>query len=290
VKPVLRLCGVIFATLLLATTAIAGRAPVFEVSRGGDLAGYLVGTMHSDDPRVLRTMGTIEPLLDRVEMVAIELVPDGVAMVAVGAATLLPADQELAALVGQARFAALSTAAAARGLEPAMLNRLKPWAAAVLLGTPSINAGEVLDMAIYLAAGRRGLAVVGLETAADQIAVFDAMAPATQMALLDAFIKNHEHLPMHLEELTHAYLSGDLRRVMDAARSQYDAVPPSVQGWFEAELLERRNDRMLRKVDEILQNRRVLVAVGAMHLGGRTGLIDGLLRRGYRIRPLQPGL
>lgn len=234
-------------------------------------------------------MSTIEPLLERVDVVAVELVPDGVAMMAVAAATLLPADQRLADQVGPVRFAALSAAAVARGLDPAVLDRLKPWAAAVVLSTPDIDGAKVLDMAIYLAAVERGRQVIGLETAAEQVAVFDNMAHAAQLALLDALVKNHDQLPLHLEELTLAYLSGDLQRVMTAARSQYEAVPPAVQVWFDHELLARRNVAMLRGVVDALGQGRLLVAVGAMHLGGATGLVEGLRGRGYRVVPLPGG-
>jgi len=277
-----------FAALLALLSAGPGAAqpPVYEIQRDGRPVGYLLGTMHSGDPRVLSTMSTIEPLLDQVDTLAIEMVPDGVALVAVGAATLQPAGRDLETQVGPHRFSALRRVARARGLEPALLNRLKPWAAAIILAVPTTDDTTVLDTAIYLAAKQRGHRVIGLETAAEQVAVFDRMDLDLQLLLLDAAIKSAARLPLHLEELTGAYLSGDPKRIMRVAHSQYDGVPPAIRDWFDRELLERRNDRMLQRLEGVLGRERLMIAVGAMHLGGATGLISGLERQGYTLNPV----
>lgn len=284
------LAGLWFVALL-AGPAMAREAtlPAFQISRDGVPAGYLVGTMHSEDPRVMALMRDLELLVEQVDVVAIELVPDGITLLAVGAATLLPADQRLSERIGAQRFAALREAAAAHGLPESVLERLKPWAAAVILGVPAMETGQVLDTALYLAAQARTRQVVGLETAAEQIAVFDRMPGPLQTQLLDAMIKTAPQMPMHLEALTAAYLSGDLDRIDAVARAQHAGVPPAVRTWFESELLQRRNARMLERALRLLAKERVLIAVGAMHLGGDHGLIDGLRRRGFAITPLSRG-
>ena len=90
-----RLTGCLLAGLiLLQVGSVSGRdatLPAFALSRAGQPAGYLVGTMHTEDPRVMALLETLEPLLREVDVLAIELVPDGVTMLAVAAATLLPA-------------------------------------------------------------------------------------------------------------------------------------------------------------------------------------------------------
>jgi hypothetical protein len=271
---------------LLSAASAAAQPPIYEIRHDGQTLGYLLGTMHSGDPRVLATMAAIEPLLDEVESLAVEMVPDGVALVAVGVASLLPAGQDLETQIGAQRFAALSRIARQRGLEPAVLNRLKPWAAAVTLAVPTSSSATVLDTEVYLAAQRRGQRVVGLETAAEQVAVFEGMGADLQLLLLDAMIKNAAQWPLQLEELTKAYLSGDSQRIMRVARSQYDGVPSAIRDWFDTELLDRRNARMLQRLDGLLGRERLLIAVGAMHLGGASGLLEGLERRGYALRPV----
>jgi len=276
----------LIAVVLMAVWCLplmAGQGLVYSVQRDGGPPSYLIGTMHSEDKRVTALLEQFSPLIEEVELVAVEMVPDAVTLLAVGAATLLPADQSLRGLVGSERFDALSEAASQLGLSPEILNRLKPWAAAVTLGMPASRTGRFLDMEIYLRALELQRRVVGLETPAEQLAVFDSMAPEMQVVLLTEMIKSAPQMPKQLEELTAVYLSGDLDQIDRFARGQYSGMPDSITRWFDEQLLDRRNARMLQRLPELLDETKVLVAVGAMHLAGDTGLVAGLRRLGYRV-------
>lgn len=278
---------VLVAVLLLATVparlCLAGTGLIYEVSRAGAPTSYLVGTMHSDDTRIVGVLDELVALIERVDVVAIEMVPDAVAMLAVGAATLLPMDQSLRKLIGAARFDALTAAAAQRGIPTEILDRLKPWAAAVMLGMPAAQTGQYLDLQIYLRALERGRRTLGLESAAEQLAVFDAMAPQIQLILLEEMVKNANEVPTQLEELTVAYLTGDLDLLDQVVRRQYAGAPAEVKRWLEQVLLLQRNERMIARLSGILEREAALIAVGALHLGGEAGLVAGLRRLGYRV-------
>jgi uncharacterized protein YbaP (TraB family) len=281
--------GVLLTALLAwAAQSLAAQGLVYRVTQHGDTPSYLVGTMHSEDPRVTALLEDFEPLIRQVDVVAIEMVPDAVALFAVGAATLLPADQRLRDLVGRERFQALRAAAAQRGIPGEVLDRLKPWAAAVTLGLPTPETGRFLDLEIYLSALAQERRVVGLESAAEQLAVFDEMALELQLAMLDDSVKNAGQVPKQLEALTAAYLDGDLALLDRLAREQYRDMPPEVAHWFDRVLLDQRNARMLDRLEPLLEDGRVFVAVGAMHLSGESGLVEGLKARGYRVERQAP--
>ena len=267
--------------LLLALPADSAKGLVFRVSLDGAHAGFIVGTMHIDDPRVMGLMDRIEPLIDQVGIVAIELIPDALTMVAVGAATMLPADQSLRAIIGEASFEALLAVAHERGLAAPVLDRLKPWAVAVMLGLPEEASGRSLDTDIYLAGLARQRRLVGLETAAEQIAVFDELPLARQAMMLEEVIKNADELPQQLEDLTRAFLDGDLDRIEGVAREQYFGMPEDMVAWFEKALIEDRNVRMLARSLELFRQRPTLVAVGALHLVGSDGLVAAMRREGF---------
>jgi len=281
------LFAVLLSSLLAAAQGLAGEALVYQVSRDGHSPSYLVGTMHSEDPRVTGLLSEFAPVIERADIVALEMLPDAVTMLAVGAATLLPGDQSLRRLIGDERFVALSAAATRLGLPVEVMDRLKPWAAAVMLGMPAAETGRFLDMEIYLQALARQQRTVGLETAAEQLAVFDGMSHEVQLVLLDEMVKNATDMPRQMEGLTAAYLSGDLDRLDRLAREQYGDMPPAVRQWFDEVLLDRRNARMLVRLSPILDEGTVFVAVGALHLGGESGLIAGLRRLGYRVERWQ---
>lgn len=284
-NPTLRRLALVCLWLLAGAVCAAdvARGFVFEISRDGQPRGYLVGTMHSEDQRVTGLMDRVAPLISRVDAVAIELVPDAVTMMAVGAATLLPGDQRLQQLVGDERFAALRVAAQERGLSIDLLDRLKPWAVAVTLAMPAQEPGQILDMQIYLESLRQGREVLGLETAAEQIGVFSQMSRELQLALFDGAVKMAPQAPKLLEELTRVYVQGDTERLAQVARAQYSDMMPSVAAWLDEVLIVARNRRMLERLDARLEQQRLLAAVGAMHLVGETGLIEGLRRLGYQV-------
>ena len=278
---------VLLSASISASVANAGRALIYSVQFGNATPSYLVGTMHTEDPRVTGLMTQIAPLIDRVEVVAIELVPDAVTMVAVGAATMLPRNRRLRDLMGTARFEATRDAARRAQIPVEVLDRLKPWAAAVILGMPSIETGRVLDNEIYLDALASQRRVEGLESATEQLAVFEHMSTALQLRLLDVIVKNIDQVPKQLEDLTTAYVSGDLERLDAAARMQYRELPPELARWFDEELLDRRNANMVDRAERLIRAQPTLVAVGAMHLGRGSGLVAGLRARGFRVERLR---
>ena len=278
---------IVCLTSMSAFAANTGRALIYSIQLGNEMPSYLVGTMHSEDPRVTGLMGQISPLIDQVEVVAIELVPDAVTMVAIGAATLLPQDQRLSELIGGPRFEAMREAARFAQIPIDMLERLKPWAAAVMLGMPAVESGRMLDNEIYLDALASNRQVEGLESAAEQLAVFDGMPLKLQVHLLEDMIKNIDRLPKQLEDLTVAYISGDLARLDAAAKMQYQALSPELVRWFEEELLDRRNVNMVDRAERLIRQRPTLVAVGAMHLVRDSGLVAGLRARGFKVERLR---
>jgi hypothetical protein len=240
--------------------------------------------MHSEDPRVTGLIEQFAPLIDRVDTVALELLPDAVTMLAVGAASLLPGDRRLRTIIGAERFAALQAAAARLDIPVEVLDRLQPWAAALTIGMPASDTGRVLDAEIYLHALDRKRRTLGLESAAEQLAVFQGMSAPLQIDLLDQMIKNAERLPTQLEDLTHAFLSGDLTLLERVAYQQYADIPSDMRHWFDDVLLVQRNRRMLERLEPLLREGSVLAAVGALHLGGTDGLIQGLRERGFTLR------
>jgi uncharacterized protein YbaP (TraB family) len=267
----------------LPAESFAARAMIYQVTLAGYPDSFVVGTMHSEDPRVKATLVEIRPLLDRVDRVVLELVPDGVAMLAAGAATLLPEGRRLRQQVDPTLFDAVAGAAAQRGIAVDIIDRMQPWAVALLLGLPEADTGRFLDQEIYLAALAAGRPVTGLESVGEQLMVFRSMPSQLQLQLLDETVKNVHRLPTQLEQLTQLYLSGDARSLERITHEHFDSMPRPLASWFEERLLHKRNRRMLGRLQPLLADEAVMVAVGAMHLGGDSGLLAGLRRLGFEV-------
>lgn len=277
-----RLLLLLTAAWLVAGSAVA-EPMIYRLTAPGQATSYLVGTMHSEDPRVVERMEAVTPLIGRVDRVVVEVVPDAVALVATTAFTLLPAGESLRGMLGDEAFAAVRRAVRERGIPAASLDRLKPWAVAVMLGMPASETGRFLDMEIYLEGQRQDRELAGLETADEQLGLFDALPLGDQLALLDAMVKNSDRLPQQLEALTLAYLDGDLAALDELARSQYADLPDGLAEWFDQTLVVDRNHRMVERLLPMLAEGPLLVAVGALHLAGPTGLVNALEARGFRV-------
>lgn len=52
-------------------------------------------------------------------------------------------------------------------------------------------------------------------------------------------------------------------------------------------MVAERNNRWLKKVEDILKDRACLIAVGVMHLSGDKGLISLLQDKGYVVQPVR---
>lgn len=75
------------------------------------------------------------------------------------------------------------------------------------------------------------------------------------------------------------YLSGDLEKL---CTNNLSFIPNEV---YEQKMGAERNNRWLRKIEDILKDRTCLIAVGAMHLPGDKGLIALLRAKRYNVQP-----
>ena len=75
------------------------------------------------------------------------------------------------------------------------------------------------------------------------------------------------------------YLSGDLEKL---CTKNLSFIPNEV---YEQKMGAERNNRWLRKIEDILKDRTCLIAVGAMHLPGDKGLIALLRAKRYNVQP-----
>ncbi len=265
--------------------ALAGQGPLYRFSKPGQAAHYLLGTMHSDDPRVLAVLQRLDQPFEQVQQVALEILPDTGTMLMASTAMLLPPDQTLSGLLGEKLFRKVVAAMGEKGVPELLLQRMKPWAVAVILGTPELT-GEAMDQVIYRHALARHKKLRALETPAEQLALFDQLPERLQRRMLEETLEQRQALHQQLEQLVQVYLDGDLERLQELSLEFDASGDPELTAWFRDHLIRQRNHRMLKRLLPLLQEGTTLVAVGALHLPGNEGLIKLLQRAGYRVEPV----
>jgi hypothetical protein len=257
---------------------------LWEIGQPGVPASYLFGTIHSEDPAVLVLPAAVQQAFDAAHSLVLEVLLDMDAMLYSSQAMLLGEGRQLSEITGKALFEQTSRAIRTRGIPEVVLDRMKPWAAAVTLSMPAPETGEVLDMQLYQRALQAGKPVYGLESIREQLAVFDDMPESEQLVLLRDAVENFPEIDAMHRELLAAWKQRDLDTLLAINAAAMQAGDRELAAEFEDRLITRRNRLMAERLQPYLQEGDAFVAVGALHLPGETGLLNLLEQRGYTIR------
>lgn len=178
--------------------------------------------------------------------------------------------------------------------EPA-LQRLNPLMQAITLTVLSarwegLDAGFAQEIVLATAARAQQRPIVSLESAQSQLAVLLPADPADAQRLLDQALEQLEKgraRPL-LRRLADAWAEGRFSEIEDYARWCECADTPQDRA-FLRRLNDERNAPMAERIDRLHgDGKRVLVAVGALHMTGEQGLPRLMAARGYTVERLVP--
>ena len=260
---------------------------LWEISHPGASPAYLFGTIHSEDPGVLDLAPAVERAFASSREVILEANLDPYAMAAGGASMLITDGPSLSEIVGKDLFDRAAEALQTRGIPEVVAEHLKPWAVATALSMPAPETGRVLDLVLFQRAQAAGKPLHGLETIAEQLAVFEGMSLDDQVALLRDAVEQFDRIGPMQSELLDAYKRQDLAAMMAINESALATGDPRLAEAFQRRLIVERNHRMADRMEPYLQQGGVFVAVGALHLPGEEGLIRQLEQRGYTVRAVE---
>lgn len=258
----------------------------FSISRNDEPRGYLLGTIHSEDPRVLDFSPAFIERLSSNQVFAMEMVPDLPTLQRLTDFMQYQDGSMLEDKIGAERYARLRSALIAYQVPGDWIARMKIWAAMMTLSIPPPKTGFFMDFSLSLRAAGAGLRVVGLETLDQQLAFLEDMPMEQQVALLEQALSEHERVQEVHTQMVDSYLQGDLLALNAQAEKELDALEPEVKRYFMHHGVDLRNQRMMQSLLPLLEMDRVFVAVGALHLPGELGLISLLRNQGYDLEPL----
>ncbi len=247
---------------------------------------YLLGTIHSSDPRVTALKPPIVRAFDEAAVFVMEIDLNVDNFLSLGASMMFTDGRDLETLLGPDDFRKVAAAVAKHGIPETILRRMKPWAVLALMSQPVPQSGAFMDMMLYQKATAAGKPVFGLESVDEQIAVFNQMAMADQLALLRSSLAQADQLPTMQERMIATYLAGDLDAIAALTDELANQGPRGVNRRFLYQLNDLRNDRMVVRMTPHIDTGGAFIAVGALHLTGERGLIRQLSARGYRLSPL----
>lgn len=274
------------AILLLQVVPFAGAQVFWELESPDGERSWLLGTMHSEDPRLLDFRPELLEAMGAGRVFAMELVPDAAMLAELNEAMHYDRNAGLDAVLDEALYARVVELLEDYGMGEPAVRRLRPWAAAMTLSVPPPETGLFMDLALSFRASGQGLEVKALETLEEQLDFLRGMSKDQQIEMIRQAVAEFANMPELFERLIGAYLEGDLPAMETMAEEQLAEVSPNLREHFIEVGLNQRNRVMLDRALPMTATGGAIIAVGALHLPGETGLIRGFREAGYDVRPV----
>jgi len=171
------------------------------------------------------------------------------------------------------------------GMGVAMFDRMKPMLVSAMVQEQSMT-GEVTSYEtefMEMAKGRK-MEIEGLETAEFQMSMFDSIPYETQAQMLLDGVDGKEGMNSEalFQEMIDLYKAEDVDGLATIISEESSDVED-----FERLLLESRNYNWIPLISEQVKEMPTFFAVGAGHLGGKTGVINLLKEAGFTMTPLK---
>jgi uncharacterized protein YbaP (TraB family) len=277
--------------LVLAPARGADRGALFKISAYGHTM-YLFGTMHVGQPEFYPLEPRIAAAVKGASTLALEIDPAqdpalaAQALKAYGMSAPGATRQALAPAM-RVRF---DRALAKAGIDPDVVVALKPWMVATVFAMAEYSRqGYRTDLSVdgHLAQLARAakVPVIGLESAAAQMSLFNRLSYAEQIGFLEESIGLIESGKQGSEvsKIVNAWRTADQAAFEDiAARAASDT---SVSGKFVKNvLLEERNGALAEKLAQLLEREaNTVAAIGVLHLIGANSVPSLLGERGIEV-------
>lgn len=272
----------------------------FYVATRGNLTIYLLGTLHVGDPADYPPGQPFrQPILAALaasSILALELSPDDllvsqddVSKYGVCRRPCLPA------LLPEPLWQKLEARMRGNPEALAEIRKMRPWLASLLVETyDSLSAGlqteygtEAQLQNVFLRwKGRR---IVGLETLSEQMRAFTNLSLAQQREMLaQDLAQTPAQNVADVQTLLRLWRVGDADAIAawESARTEKLSHDARVAASVDNRIVYERNRRFVSRMQQyVAPNKPLFVAIGALHLGGRKGVLQLLSQRGFTVDP-----
>lgn len=286
----------IIASLLLLAAVPASAQILYKVEGNGLTApSYIFGTHHLAPLSVIEKTGADKCFKEASQIVGeIDMTQDQMKLgMAMQPHMIAPSDSTLSKVISPEDFTIISEEfkkwAPMPGMELSMLEGMKPMVASTMVAVgmaaqamPGYNPQEQLDTYFQIQGKNEGKTITPLETVEYQASVlYDTTPIAFQAEALVEMLKDPSKAIQSSKDLTAAYDAEDLSKMLQL--SEEDDEHPE----FMVALLDKRNAEWLEKLPEIMKAAPSFIAVGALHLAGDKGIVEGLKKLGYNVTPVK---
>ncbi|MBO4830519.1 MAG: TraB/GumN family protein [Fibrobacter sp.] len=265
---------------------------------------WVLGSIHLADSTLYPLAPVIDSAFARSEELAVELnMNDEEVVKEIGKESVsqgMLEDRLLRDILPPEMWKSLDSLCAAWDIPMVVFEKMRPWLVATTLSAyafeqAGLNPEYGIDYVLLDRAATNGKAIVGLETAEEQIG---ALADTTEsdsagVYYLKTTLREIAELETLVKNLIHAWKTGDddlLRSLLnkDDEEDESEETSSSDQKFkegFEQRVYVNRNAKMAESIATFLrEDRNVFVVVGVAHLAlEKDNVIDALRKRGFKI-------
>ncbi|RKF07367.1 polysaccharide biosynthesis protein GumN [Oceaniradius stylonematis] len=288
------------AVLAEGAETLNGDAILFRIQKNGVAPSYLFGTMHMTDPRVTELPAFAQDAFDASDVLVIETTEildpakSQMALLTRPELTMFTTDERISDFLDAGDEAVLREGLASRGLQLALVDRMKPWLVAAMVALPECEmarkqAGQpILDIALAERAEAAGKELVGLETIVEQLEAMASLPMAFHVRGLVETIALGDRIDDVIETMIALYGDGQTGLVWPVLRVFTPEAVSDEGGYaaFEQTMVTARNHTMAKRSLPILETGGAFIAVGALHLPGEEGLAKLFEDAGYTVTPV----
>ena len=167
-----------------------------------------------------------------------------------------------------------------------MLRKFKPMLASSLLEQKGMQCDDAvaIEQVIMGEANKNKKSIKGLETLKYQASILDSIPYKMQAMQLLNYIDstNAGADNKEMEAMMEAYKSQNL----DNLEKLMMKTEPGMMVYYDI-LLFNRNRNWVKKLNDLLPKKSLVIAVGAGHLPGENGMIQLLKKEGYKVTPVK---
>lgn len=279
------------------------KAILWRVEKAGTPPSHLFGTVHLTDERVNRLSPAVKTALDGARKLVLELedvTPDAMMQEVSKSPQLVGLllftdGRRLDQLLGGADYQSVAQALFKAGVPPQAAGTFRPWLVTMMLSVSDCEQSRVktgllsLDAHLAKQTEARGLKAVGLETVASQLQALSGVPEKDQVEVLKSTVRYYHRVDDFIETMVQLYQRRELGALWPLQLELAEKVGVGRQAFdsYEQALLTKRNFGMRDAALPYLTEGQAFIAVGALHLPGKNGLVSLLRGAGYTVTAVE---
>ena len=262
---------------------------LWKISGNGlEKPSYLFGTIHLMCPQDIKITEAMQAAIANSEQMVLELDMDepGI-MQEMMASSMMQDGTTLKSLLTKEDYQLLEQFMKdSLGMPLQAMATMKPMLLSTIVMLPVLKCQPgSYEMTLVNAAKEKEMEVHGLETVADQIAIFDAIPLKEQSDYLVKSIREYEETAEETRNMIRFYQEKKLSELYQMIHESM----AEMEGGEDA-LLTDRNQKWIPQMEQMANDKPTFFAVGAGHLGGSNGVIQLLKQAGYRVEAMHKSL